>query len=362
MSRCWCEIDLNAIRNNLHALRAYLPQGTRLMPMVKADAYGHGALEMATVFQQCGCEWIGCANAGEAIAMRRNGIRTPILLLSGFLDEELDEIARRRLSITISCIAEARVVQKAARASGFPIGVHVKVDTGMGRLGCRPHEAASLLAFVSACSHLELQGFYTHFARADDSKSFTQTQWRLFSGIPSPPGVLRHCSNSAGLLTLTDAHQDMVRPGIIVFGVSPLPRTKIQLKPALTWKCRVVSVRQVPARTPLSYGSTYLTARTTRIATLAVGYGDGLFRCLGSKSHVLIRGTRCPIRGRITMDQILVEVPTGLNVRRGDTAILLGSSGQHHITANDMANWAGTIPYEIWCHITDRVVKQYLHT
>ncbi|MEM6886376.1 MAG: alanine racemase [Verrucomicrobiota bacterium] len=359
MTRCWCEINLDAIRHNLSFVRKQVGPDTAIMPMLKADAYGHGTREIASVFRSEKCEWIGCANVTEGANLRRYGVRTPILLLSGFLQEELEEIASRRLSLTLSSIEEARIAQRHAQRTGTLIGCHVKVDTGMGRLGCEPELASGLLHYVQEASHLNLEGFYSHYACADESKAFTRSQWKKFSTIASPPSVLRHICNSAGMLALPASHQDMVRPGLIVFGVSPLPKFQSKLKPALSWKTRVVGVREVPKGTTISYGATFTAPKRMRIATLSVGYGDGLSRQLGNSGKVLIRGHACPIRGRVTMDQIVVEIPQSLSVRKGNTAILLGQSGKTQITAVDMAKWADTIPYEIWCHITGRVIKFY---
>ncbi len=359
-NRCWCEIDLGAIRYNLTFVRKYAGPDTAIMPMLKADAYGHGTKEISSVFRSEKCEWIGCANVTEGANLRRYGIETPILLLSGFLIEELEEIAARRLSITLSSIAEARAAQRVALKTGYLIACHVKVDTGMGRLGCHPDLAPELLNYVARASHLQLEGFYSHYACADESRAMTRRQWKTFSSIPSPPGVLRHICNSAGMLALPQSHADIVRPGLTVFGVSPLPKFQSKLRPALSWKCKVVGVRNVPKGTTVSYGATYTAPESIKIATLAVGYGDGLSRQLGNRGQVLIRGHVCPIRGRVTMDQVVVELPPHLNARKGDTAILLGKSGRNSITAIDMAKWAETIPYEIWCHITGRVIKSYI--
>jgi alanine racemase len=279
---------------------------------------------------------------------------------AGFLNEEIETIAKNRLSLTLSSLEEARQVQRVARKMNRPISVQVKVDTGMGRLGCQPAAAAGLLDYSSRASHLKLEGFYSHYSCADESKAFTRQQWKRFSDLPSPPGVLRHMCNSAGLLGLPESQGDIVRPGLIIFGISPFPKDQKEFRPALSWKCRVVAVRDVPKGATLSYGATYTAPRPMRIATLAVGYGDGLSRKVGNRGQVLIRGHSCRIRGRVTMDQILVECPPSSNIKKGDTAVLLGTSGKKTILATDMAKIAETIPYEIWCQLTGRVVKCYL--
>ncbi|MEM6822146.1 MAG: alanine racemase [Verrucomicrobiota bacterium] len=360
MNRSWCEIDLNAIRHNLTFVRKQVGPSVGVMPMVKADAYGHGIEKIAPLFQKERCDFIGCAQAMEGIRLRRLGVKLPILLLSGFLEEELEEIASKRLSITVSSLNEAKKAQSWGKRTGFPISVHVKVDTGMGRLGCSTNEASSLLSFVEKASHLNLEGFYSHYACADDSVRFTRTQWKRFSQIKSPPGVIRHICNAAGMLSLPESHADLVRPGIVLFGSSPVPKFQPKLKPALSWYSRVVAIRSVPKGTTLSYGATYTTPRRMTIATLSVGYGDGFFRRISNRGYVLIQGKRCKILGRVTMDQLVVDTSQCPKVRKGEKAVLLGKSKKEAITAGLMAQWAETIPYEIWCHITERVVKEYV--
>jgi len=356
--RSWCEISLAAIRHNLRFLRTKIGPAPALMAMLKADAYGHGAEQLAPILRDH-CQWLGCANVAEASRLREINITTPILLLSGFLLEEIETACLIGVSVTLSSLQEAKQASRVARSVSRPLKVHVKVDTGMGRLGCHPSEATDLIRYAETCPNLVLEGVYSHFSSADESKTFTRDQIRRFKQIEVPNGVLRHLCNSAGTLAFPEAHLDLVRPGLAIFGICPLRRFQSFLRPAMTWKGRVVRVREVPAGTSISYGATFTTRRPTQIATLAVGYGDGLARKLGNRGHVLISGHRCPIRGRVTMDQIVVEVPRRITVRKGSTATLLGKNGEETISAADMADWAETIPYEIWCQLTARVIRCY---
>lgn len=357
--RSWCEIDLSSIRHNLRTLQK-MAGNALIMPLSKADAYGHGLLPLARCFENLGCLWLGCASVQEGRILREHGIRTRILLLSGFLPAELDEIHRCHLTLTLSSLTEARQAAATARRRNRPMEVQVKVDTGMGRLGARPEDAPALIRYVWHNPHLILTGIYSHYACADSDPEFTRRQWELFQSIPSPAGITRHICNSAGLLTLPASCADLVRPGLALYGISPVPRYQHLLRPALSWKSRVVAIRRHPVGATLSYGATFRTPRAMDVAVVAVGYGDGLLRALSNRGSVLCRGRRRRILGRVTMDQILVDASAPPRPRKGDEVILVGTQGKLTQTAGDMARAADTIPYEVWCHITDRVKKYYL--
>lgn len=354
--RSWCEIDASALRHNLRALRAWAGNA-ELMPLVKADAYGHGMLPLAHWLEGAGCSWIGCASVHEGRTLRAAGIRSRILLLSGFLPQELDDIHHHQLTLTLSSLEEARQAAATTRRRGRPLAVQVKIDTGMGRLGAPLADAPALLRYVWKSPHLTLTGVYSHYACADCDPAFTRSQWKKFQSIPTPPGIPRHICNSAGMFALPASCGDMVRPGLALYGVCPLPRHQHLLRPVMTWKSRVVAVREMPHGTPLSYGATYRTPRAMKIAVVAVGYGDGLFRSLSNRGLVICRGRRRRILGRVTMDQILIDASSAPNPRKGDEVVLLGTQGRETLTPQMMARQANTIPYEIWCHITDRVKK-----
>lgn len=356
--RTWCDIDFAALRHNLHWLRSLASGQTGVIGLVKANAYGHGMVPVARFLEKERCEIIGCAHAGEARRLREAGIRKPILLFSAFLAEELPEIIRLRAMVTLSSLEEARLAQRAAKRLRQKLGVHVKIDTGMGRLGVFPNQAKSLLQAVRGLDRLELKGVFTHFACPDNDAGFTLAQWSKFTPFLGEHSH-HHSSSSAAILRKIDPRAAFIRPGLSLYGISPIPRWQKYLKPVLSWKTRVTLVKTMPAGSTLSYGASYRTSRPEKIAVLAVGYGDGYFRLLSNKAHVLIGGKRCPVRGRVTMDQILVDVSRVRGVKSGDEAVLIGRQKKEEILAGELAALAQTIPYEIWCHITDRVPRVY---
>jgi alanine racemase len=329
------------------------------MGLVKADAYGHGQIPVARFLQQHGCTELGCAHVNEGLALRRAGIRLPILLLSGFLSGELPAILRHRLTLTLSSLDDLRAVERAARRARTRALVQVKIDTGMGRLGVLPPDAAPLLQAVRQSPHVQWTGTYTHFACADSDPRMTRHQWTLFCSL-LPPGLVGHACNSAGMLAFPSAHGTCVRPGIALYGISPVPRFQQQLRPVLSWKARITCLKTLPAGSTVSYGATFRAPRRTTIAVVSVGYGDGLFRSLSNRGSVLVGGRHCPILGRVTMDQIMIDVTGRPNVRKGTVVTLIGRQAGQQILASDMAAQAGTIAYEVWCHITDRVPRVYL--
>lgn len=356
--RTWCDINLAALRHNLLWLRSLASEKTGVVGLVKANAYGHGMIPVARFLEKERCEIIGCAHVHEARRLREAGIRKPILLFSAFLAEELPEIIRLRAMVALSSLEEARQAQRTAKRLRKKLGVHVKIDTGMGRLGVLPSRAKALLKAVQELDHLELQGVFTHFACPDNDAEFTRVQWSRFKPFLADY-PRHHSSSSAAILRKIDPRADFIRPGLSLYGISPIPRWQKYLKPVLTWKTRVTLVKTMPAGSTLSYGASYRTTRPEKIAVLAVGYGDGYFRLLSNQAHVLIGGKRCPVRGRVTMDQILVDVSRVRGVKSGDEAVLIGRQKKEEILASELAALAQTIPYEIWCHITDRVPRVY---
>jgi alanine racemase len=263
------------------------------------------------------------------------------------------------IAMTVSSIAEAQAAVGAAERAGKQAQVQVKIDTGMGRLGAKPHDADALIHCAASQKALRLTGVYSHYACADEDIEFTRRQWKLFKTVSSPPGVPRHICNSAGLLALPESAEDMIRPGIALYGVNPLPERPNHFDPVLSWKSRVVFVKEIPPGTTLSYGATFTAQESMRVATVAVGYGDGLFRKLSNRGQVLAGGRRCPILGRVTMDQILVDVTRLDSIAPGAEVVLLGRQQDEELQAAEMAQWAETIPYEIWTHIAGRVPRLY---
>ncbi|MFZ5805781.1 MAG: alanine racemase [Verrucomicrobiota bacterium] len=356
--RCWCEVNFSALNHNLKMIRQYIGAKTRIMGLVKANGYGHGMIPLAKFLEKSDCQELGCAHVHEGKVLREAGIQLPILLLSGFLEEELPEIIKNKLTLTLSSLEELRMVEKAAQQLRLRALAQVKIDTGMGRLGAPPMEARRLIQKVLESKNMELRGIFTHYACADCDGKFTQNQWKIFKQY-RPRSFRFHSCNSAAIFALPQAHEHCVRPGLALYGLAPLPRLQKLLRPILSWKSKVTFIKTVPKNTPLSYGATYRTPRRMNIATVAAGYGDGIFCALSNRGYVLIRGRRCKILGRVTMDQILVDVSHLRRVRRGDEVILLGKQGKKTLLASDMARWAKTIPYEILTSITERVPRLY---
>ncbi|HNG44921.1 MAG TPA: alanine racemase [Elusimicrobiota bacterium] len=364
----WAEIDLNAFRHNLKALARFLPRRVSIMAVLKADGYGHGALPLARAAARLGKKvrlWgFGVSSVEEGLALRAGGLRERILVLGSLYPfESLDVALAGRLTPTIGSRGAAQALASRARRLGRPAECHVKIDTGMGRIGMAPATAREALGLFQANPFLRVEGVYTHLACADSAPETAQ-QLRAFEealgGLSTrPPWV--HAANSAGALGRPAARYDLVRPGIALFGVPPSPSLGkiLSLRPVLSWKTRVVFVKMIPKGTPVSYGWTWRAPRRSRIATLPVGYADGYPRVLSNRGEVLLRGRRCPVVGRVTMDQILVDV-TGLRgVDVGEEVVLIGQQGGQKITAEDLALAAGTIPYEILCGISKRVPRHH---
>lgn len=369
--RCWAEVDLNALRENLAWLHHRVGQDVKIMTVVKADAYGHGLKQIAALLMQSGSDLFGVANLQEAQAIRSVGRGWPILMLGACLPGEVETAVRDGVMPTISTGDEAKRFAAAARKSGKTVPVHLKVDTGMGRLGVKPSEAWELIAYVRRLRGLHLQGLYTHYASVEDDAKFSRQQAAEFgrllqrlatSGIRMP---LVHANNSGALLHEPGTLFNLVRPGLLVYGVVPTGRRshastlQKHLRPALSFHCRVSLIKEIPRGTPLSYGQTFVSPRKMRVATITAGYGDGYLRAGSNRAYVLIGGRRCRVLGRITMDQTLAELPRSLAVQPGDEAVLIGRQGDEEVTANQLAEWCGTVPWEVLTNITYRVPRVY---
>jgi alanine racemase len=361
--RCWVEIDGRALRHNLRVLRGLLPRRTRVLAVVKANAYGHGLVPTAREFQALGVDWLGVANCAEGMALRHGGITRPILLLSATLPEEMDDAVQHRLTLTISSVAEARALGRVALRLARVAEAHFKIDTGMGRLGAWHTEAEVELTRIQSVKGVSLAGLCTHFASADEDVRMTRAQWRMIEPFfETHPNLLRHAANSPAVAHGYGFSADMVRLGLGLYGVPPHARdVRLGLKPALAWKSRLCLLRDVAAGRTVSYGATYRTPARQQHAVVAMGYGDGYLRANGPRGHLLVRGVRCPIRGRVTMDQIVIDVTRVRGAKVGDEVVTLGKQGESEITARELANHAGTIPWEILTNIGSRVPRFYHH-
>jgi alanine racemase len=361
--RCWVEVDGRALRHNFKVLRHLIPRTTRLMAVVKANAYGHGLVEMAREMEVIGADWLGVANVAEGTQVREAGVKLPILLLSATLPEEMGEALRQNLTLTISCLEEAKRLERAARALGRKAEVHFKIDTGMGRLGCWHPHAREELAALQRLPGLSVTGLCTHFASADDNAGLTQAQWTVISPFfDENDKLLRHAANSPAVTRRYGFDADMVRVGLALYGIPPNPEDQgLGLRPVLAWKSRVTLLHEMTRGRTVSYGATYRVASRQLLAVVAMGYGDGYFRLHSNASHLLVRGKRCPIRGRVTMDQIMIDVTRVPGCRVGDEVVALGAQGREEIHARELATQAHTIPWEILTNIGARVPRVYKH-
>ena len=369
----WAEIQLDAIEQNYHAVRRLLSPSCKVMAVVKADAYGHGAVSVARRLLAVGADCLAVSNLQEALELRRADITAPILILSYVPPEAAETLAKHHITQTVVGIDHARRLEEAAAAAGVTVMVHIKLDTAMSRVGFFYHhpqtDAAVLDDIAAACRlpHLRAEGCFTHFAVADeiDKEEQTRHQFSLFTTALSElrkRGItfsLRHCCNSAGTLRFPEMHLDMVRPGIILYGVAPSPwmKTLCALQPAMLLKTRVSLVKTVPANTPVSYGGTFTTARESVLATVPVGYGDGMPRALSNRYHVSVGGKAVPIIGKVCMDQCVLDVTAVGGVKEGDVVTVFGDFP----TVEDYAAACHTIAYESLCFVGKRVCRAY-HT
>lgn len=352
LHRAWLDIDGAALRKNVAVLRRRVGPKVALMGMVKANAYGHGYVPVARELLAAGVGVLAVSDLDELRLLRRAGIAAPVLLCSAALPDEYDEIVALHGWPTLSTFAEAKLLDAAAKRAGTNriAEAHFKVDTGMNRLGLRPDPAAGELRRVAQLKHIRVMGLYTHCARADDDAAFTARQTKAFrSWRAAFPGIPWHLANSAALLRDRNsfAGAAWVRPGLALYGLPPRAADRKLLTPVLAWKTRVTLVRDAARGETVGYSASYRLPGPQKLATLAVGYGDGYPRLLSNRADVLIGGKRCPVRGRVTMDQIVVDASRVPRVKAGDEAVLLGKQGRDEISADELARHAETISYEI---------------
>jgi alanine racemase len=368
--RCWVEIDLAALERNLKLIRASLPPRIKYVAVVKADAYGHGLPQVAARLMHAGADLFAVANIAEAMTIRELSSDWPILLLSPVLPDEDRYLAQFDLAATVSSGEEARRFDAIGRAAGKPIAVHLKIDTGMGRLGVWHTGARELYEAIRTAPGLKLAGVFTHFSSADEDPAFTAEQRRIFLGVLAGlPGLdaarlLIHADNSAGLeSTPGDSVFNAVRIGLLQFGILPHPHSmlaRVLTEPVFSFHARVGLVKHLPAGTGVSYGRTTKLRRDSRVAVLTAGYGDGLARSSASRAQVLISGHRCPVLGRITMDQTMVDVTdVPGEVHPGDAVVLVGRQRAAEISITEFSQWAETIAWETLCSVTKRVPRVY---
>lgn len=369
--RTWAEIDLDALRHNYKVIKSKT-KCQKIMAIIKADAYGHGAVPIAQVLSKEGVYAFGVATADEAIELRCAGFEQPILILGVIFPEDYHKIIENNITCTIADTETALELSLEACKTGKTAHIHIKLDTGMGRIGfvCGTDDdkTSEEIKAIYNMPGIQIDGIFSHMARADEKdKSFALCQLDKFQKmckILSTKGVdvgLKHIANSASILELPETHLDMVRTGIITYGLNPSGEvTDKELKNVMTLKTKVTHIKKIQKASPLSYGGKYVAQEGKKIATIAIGYADGFSRILSDKAHVLINGKKVPVRGNICMDQCMIDVTETENIKIGDEVIIFGSDGNNTISVDSVALLLGTINYEVVCSVTRRVPRAYI--
>ncbi len=373
----WAEINLSNLAHNFQQIKKLVSPGVKVMACVKADAYGHGLIKVARKLAFCKVDFFGVASVDEGISLRQAGLKQPILIMGLLLKKYIHPVFEYHLTPAVCDEDLAFALNRKARLLGVPINAHIKVDTGMGRIGVLYKDSEEFIKRIHKLKFINIEGVFTHFPFAGQDRGFTLRQINLFDslirrlksqGINIP---LRHTANSMGIIGYKNSHFNMIRPGLALYGLYPAKydvgtaqcavptfMTKINLKPVLSLKTRIIFVKKVPVGFGVSYGHTYVTKKKTIIVTLPIGYGDGYPRNLSNQAPVLIKGRHFKVCGNICMDQIMVDVGN-LPVKAGDEVVLIGSQGKSRISVEELAGLAGTISYEIVCGLGSRVPRLY---
>ncbi len=363
----WAEVDLSAIAHNVQVTKKSLEAGTKLCAVVKADAYGHGAVPVAAAAVAAGADYLAVSMTQEAIELREAGIVAPILILGAMTPGHEKALIENNVTQAVFSLDTAKSLSAVAVLENKIAKVHLAVDTGMNRIGCRPGEAGELAAAIAALPHIELEGVFSHFARADEAdKTYSRLQQARFAealkniaaqGIDIP---IKHLDNSAGITEIPECHYNMVRQGITLYGWWPSQEVKqcLDIKPVMTLKAEIVFIKDVPVGEKVSYGGTFTTERPTKLATLPLGYADGISRKLSNKGYVSIRGCKAPIVGRVCMDQMMVDVTDIPDATVGDEVIIFGEGV---ISLDTVAAWMETINYEVVCLLSTRIPRKYTY-
>ncbi|MBI4230049.1 MAG: alanine racemase [Planctomycetes bacterium] len=365
MHRVWGEVDLGALGRNLGRIRARLRPDQHLLVVVKADAYGHGAVEVAREAVACGAAFLGVGDSQEGLTLRAAGIREPILVLGALIPGEIDAVLTHGITPCVHSEDKIRLLAKVARSLNRPLGVHLKVDTGMGRLGARPERVGDLLDAIRREAPLYTEGICTHLAAVDRDDPSLDRQLALFSDLvgryADGEGAIRwrHAANSLVVLSRPGAPFNLVRVGGAAYGIDPTdrPGTARAFEPVLSLHTQVVYLKDLPAGAPVGYAGTWQAPRAVRTAVLPVGYHDGYAFAFGNRAEVLVRGIRAPVIGRVSMDYTTIDVTDIPGVHVGDPVVLLGRQEGAEITLHEMAAWRSTVPYEIPCSLGPRVKR-----
>lgn len=368
--RVIAEINLDNIAYNIRQIKSIINKNTKLLAIVKADGYGHGAVEVAKTCLYNGAEYLATAMSAEGVDLRKNNIFVPILILGYTIDSKLEEVVQNELTQTVFSFETAKKLSLIAKKLNKTALVHIKIDTGMGRIGFEPNDASiKEIIEISKLENLKITGLFTHFATSDEKdKTFTTEQYKRFKYVSDKlndvglTDIIRHVSNSGAILDMPELNLDMVRAGIIIYGLYPSDEVKktIDLKPAMSIKTHVSFVKEVEENTSVSYARTYFTNKNTKIATIPVGYADGYSRVLSNKARVIIKNKYAAQIGNICMDQFMADVTGIYDVKENDEVILMGKCGDLEITAEELAKIQGTINYEIVCNVGKRVPRVYI--
>lgn len=361
----WAEINLRNLDYNFSLVKKLVGPKVKILVPVKSDGYGHGIVNISKRLESLGIDYLGVASIDEGIALRRAGIRKPILILSTILADGIKPIFDYKLTPTVCTKELAQELNREARKRKASVFIHIKVDTGMQRIGVAHSDAYSFIKETAGLKNIRIEGVFTHFPCADKKPCFTREQIKMFDelinkldaqGINIP---LKHASNSLGVMSYPGGHFNMVRPGLMIYGLYPKGGLKIRLRPLLSLKTKIVYLKTVPRGSGVSYGHTYITSKKMRLATLPIGYGDGYPRSLSNKAYCLIGGEKSNIVGRICMDQLMVDVTKIKNVRIGQEAVVIGNQKNKSISLEELAKLAGTIAYEIACNLGGRITRIY---
>ena len=362
----WAERDLKAVAHNLEAIKKAAGLKLKILCVVKADAYGHGNIAIARLLAQKGVDFLGISDLHEGIALRKAGIKKPILMVENTLPEHAKYLVENKITPIICTLELARALNSLGSRKRKKIPVHIKVDTGMGRLGVAAGDALDFAKALTRLPWILVEGVCTHFPLSDKDTSFTRRQIKAFleivQDIRSSCGLVLpfvHAANSMGIVFYNKKGLSLVRAGLILYGMYPSPKikSKIHLKPVMSVKSRITFLKDVKKGQGISYGHCFVAPRAMKVATIAIGYNDGYFRAFSNKAHVLIRGHLCPVLGTVTMDQIMVDVSRAKGVKIGDEVCVLGRQGKQEITADELAKLAGTISYEVTCALGGRVAR-----
>ncbi len=371
--RVEADVDLGAISENIRNIKDFV-KDTPVLAVVKADAYGHGILEVSRALVENGADFLGVAVFDEAKCIHDSGIKTPILILGAVCDDEIFGAVQYDVRLTVFDVETAKKISDAAVRLKKTARIHIKIDTGMSRIGLCPESPDTIreILEIGSLPGISIEGIFSHLSKADEKdRSYTDFQFSRFitlcetlkkRGVSIP---IRHICNSAGILCFPEYHLDMVRSGIITYGHYPsdaVPQNTLRLRPAMAFKSRVVSIREMERGTLVGYGGTFCTAKKTKIATISVGYADGYFRSLSNKGEVCICNHRCKVAGNVCMDQLMADITGYDDIKIGDTVILFGKCGNNSITVEEVAQKAGTINYEILCAVSKRVPRVYIQS